>query len=184
MYRSVSLQSLPRDKITPRRLQSGIINEHHKKVPHKWNTDFVQWSALAFYKKSVFSTETSVQMLRWCIWANHCVTKWDGLHLYCKELEFQSFPSFLLLKKKKPQILVVQKLYFQVKDCASVAMSNLSLYSKHLSKTRSVSRRLLLHCGCNKAQKSGRCTGLQFRQCSLGIKNNLFLLVPHTVKQS
>lgn len=41
-----------------------------------------------------------------------------------------------------------------------------------------------LHFSRNKAQKSGRCTGLQCRQSSLGIKINLFFLVPHTVKQS
>lgn len=127
-------------------------------------------------------------MLRWCIGTHRCVTQRDGLYLYDKRLKFPSFPSFCLcMLEKKPQLLIVHKTEFSIKrlcKCSNVKPSHLV---QAFIKDTYISRRLVLQRGCNKAQKSlksGRCTGLQFRQSSLSIKKILFLLVPHTVKQS
>ena len=148
------------------------------------------WNSLLwlFRRSQCFSTVTLVHMLRWCIGTHRCVTQWGGLYVYHKELEFPSFPSFCLcILEKRPQFLIVHKTVFSIKRLCKCSNVKPSHVVQTFIKDTDVSRRLLLQCGCNKAQnsmKSRRCRGLQFRQSSWGVKNILFLLVPHTVKQS
>lgn len=101
-------------------------------------------------------------MLRWCIGTHRCVTQWDSLYLYHKELEFLSFLSFCLcMLGKKPQLLIVHKTVFSMKrlcKCSNVKPSHLIQTS---IKDTYVSRRLLLSVAATKPKTAWKVEGVR-----------------------